>query len=167
MTDATLGVHVLLDMATPQDALDRLAAAVARPRPALQQVGEYLDLATRYRFDTQTGPDGQSWEPLSEVTIARRRKRGRKSSAILVDSGNLRDLLRYLVSDTSLVFGSDRPYAGVQQFGARQGQFGKSRRGGPIPWGNIPARPFLGLSEDDREEIRLIFHDYLSAQLSP
>lgn len=166
MTDASLGIHVRIDSTTEEKALERLARAAANPQPAFQQIGEYMDLATRERFDTQTGPDGQSWEPLSEVTIARRRKRGRKSNATLVDSGNLRDLLRYLVTNDGLEFGSDRPYAGVQQFGASKGQFGKSRRGGPIPWGDIPARPFLGLSEVDKEEVQFILRDYLEGSLA-
>lgn len=34
--------------------------------------------------------------------------------------------------------------------GARKGQFGRTSRGAPIPWGNIPARDFLGVSADDR-----------------
>ncbi|MCO1337222.1 phage virion morphogenesis protein, partial [Microbulbifer sp. OS29] len=71
---------------------------------------------------------------------------------VLTLSGLLRNTLRYQVQGTELLFGTDRPYGAVHQFGATQGQFGKTKRGGPIPWGNIPARPWLGTSaEDDRE----------------
>jgi phage gpG-like protein len=57
--------------------------------------------------------------------------------------------------------GSSLEYAAVQQFGARQGQLGRTRRGAPIPWGDIPPRPFLGLSAADRQEILGILAEHL------
>lgn len=47
--------------------------------------------------------------------------------------------------------------------GAKRGAFGVSRRGGPLPWGDIPARPFLGLSADDRKTIEEIVRAHLLA----
>jgi len=52
-------------------------------------------------------------------------------------------------------------YAAVHQFGAAQGAFGNTSRGSPIPWGDIPARPYLGLSDDDRQEIETFVADRL------
>lgn len=52
-------------------------------------------------------------------------------------------------------------YAAVMQGGAAQGAFGRTSRGGPIPWGNIPARPFLGLSDSDRAGVLEIIAEYL------
>ena len=40
----------------------------------------------------------------------------------------------------------------------------RTRRGAPIPWGNIPARPYLGLSADDETEVVRILRDYLERQ---
>ena len=51
------------------------------------------------------------------------------------------------------MWGSPMVYAAAMQFGAAQGAFGRTRRNGPIPWGNIPARPFLGISADDETNI--------------
>jgi rhamnose transport system permease protein len=45
-------------------------------------------------------------------------------------------------------------YGAVMQFGAAQGAFGTTARGAPIPWGSIPARPFLGRSEEVRRRDR-------------
>lgn len=63
-------------------------------------------------------------------------------------------------SDGALLIGSDREYAAIQQFGARKNQFGKA------PWGDIPARPFLGISGKDESTIldiiSLILTDYIS-----
>jgi len=55
----------------------------------------------------------------------------------------------------------------VQQFGAKKGQFGKTRRGAPIPWGNIPARPFLGVSVSDRSDILAILAEHLRKAINP
>jgi phage gpG-like protein len=49
----------------------------------------------------------------------------------------------------ALLIGSTVEYAAVQQFGAKQHQF----TGGKTPWGDIPARPFLGISEQDKSTI--------------
>ena len=46
-------------------------------------------------------------------------------------------------------------YAAMQQFGGIKSEF-------PHLWGDIPARPFLGVSESDAEEILAIVHDYLA-----
>ncbi len=50
--------------------------------------------------------------------------------------------------------GSPSIYAGTHQFGAAKGAFGSTSKGAPIPWGDIPARPFLGLSDADEADIR-------------
>jgi phage gpG-like protein len=52
-------------------------------------------------------------------------------------------------------------YAAVQQFGAVAGALGRNKRGSPIPWGNIPARPFLGVSAQDKVEVLEILQEAL------
>jgi len=32
----------------------------------------------------------------------------------------------------------------------------------PIPWGNVPARPFLGLSSDDQRDVLEIMREALT-----
>ena len=51
------------------------------------------------------------------------------------------------------------------QFGARYGAFGTISRGGSIPWGNIPARPFLGISDTDRSNIAATVEEWLADAL--
>lgn len=55
--------------------------------------------------------------------------------------------------------------AAAHQFGMSQGYAGKTKRGAPIPWGDIPPRPFLGVSEEDGDRILDILRDYLHAYL--
>ena len=61
--------------------------------------------------------------------------------------------------------------AAVMQFGAEQGEFGafigKDSKGRDhlhhIPWGDIPARPFLGFSEEDRTSFIAQIEDWLES----
>lgn len=64
------------------------------------------------------------------------------------------------MSDELLV-GSPLIYADTHQFGAPKGSFGSTSRGSPIPWGDIPTREFLGLSDTNADEVREIMADYL------
>ena len=64
-----------------------------------------------------------------------------------------------------MLVGSGRVYAGTHQFGAKRGAFGRTAKGGPIPWGDIPARPFLGLSDADANEITALVAGYLASKL--
>ncbi|MCY1187589.1 Phage virion morphogenesis family protein [compost metagenome] len=73
----------------------------------------------------------------------------------------MQDTLRHQVSGNELLFGTDRPYGAAMQFGMSKGYAGKTRRGASIPWGDIPARPYLGLSAEDDVEILAIIEDYL------
>ncbi|GEK71588.1 MULTISPECIES: phage virion morphogenesis protein [Halomonas] len=139
-------------------ALGELLDRVEDPRPAFREIGEYLDMAHRDRWDAQKAPDGTPWAPLSEATQARKKKNRDK---ILVRDGYLRDLLRYDVSLEALLFGTDRKYGAVHQFGAERGAFGQASNGTPIPWGDIPARPWLGLADEDEQPVLEILERYL------
>lgn len=158
-----INVEINIQTQALTDALRRLEGAARNPQPVLQHISDYLDLYTRMRFDSAKAPDGSPWADNSPVTIARK---GR-NEPLVGRSGDLRDTLRGDINGNTLVFGSDRPYAAVQQFGASKGQFGKTRRGGSIPWGDIPARPFLGLSKDDEDNITDIINEYLEGLIRP
>lgn len=130
--------------------LQRLIDAGINPRPALLGIGEELVESTKKRFETQTGPDGMPWARNSELTKSRKGDRDQP----LTDEGALGHEIYYdIVGGDTLEVGSIMKYAGTQQFGAKQGQYGRSKRNTPIPWGDIPARPFIGISDEDEEKI--------------
>jgi phage virion morphogenesis protein len=133
-------------------------------RPALREIGEALAESTRRRFATSTAPDGSRWAPNAQTTYlgmlgskdtgkdGRLNKRGSTkvmNKKPLVASGLLADSITWQLTDNGVEIGTNRIYAGTHQFGASRGQYGTTSRGAPIPWGNIPARPFLGLSAAD------------------
>ena len=143
-----------------QQAFDRLLKRGGSLKPLFADLGEQLLTSTRERFraSERKAPDGTPWAPLSEAYKTRKR---RNRSKILVRDGDLMQTLAYRARRSRLQVGSPRIYAGTQQFGAEKGAFGRTRRGTPIPWGDIPAREFVGLSDADQATIRETTTDFL------
>lgn len=155
-------VEVEFDNAAVLAAIRGALAELADPRPLLLDIGEALVNSTRDRFSAQRGPDGQAWQALSPRYLATKAPNPGK---ILQRRGDLVQKIFPQVQGTTLLVGTDRVYGAVHQFGALKGKFGKTKRGAPIPWGDIPARPFLGISDDDASEIIAIARDHLQARL--
>jgi len=137
-------VRIELDERPILAAFERIQAAGRDTKPLWDDVGEYLQLATRFRFDTVTAPDGTPWEPLDP---AYQRRKKRRQDEILVLDAFLRDTLAAETDSQGLEFGSALIYAATHQFGD--------------PERGIPARPFLGLSEDDKGEILRLAREHL------
>lgn len=134
--------------------LNRLAKRGRNPRPALLEIGEELRDSTLKRFAASTGPDGSRWAPNQPSTLAR--WRGGAKKPLIGEGKALSTQISYRVAADAVYIGSPMKYAATQQFGAKKGALGTSRRGGPLPWGDIPARPFLGISAEDRKTIEAI-----------
>ena len=148
-------LDVTVDDSLIGKALEELARRLADLTTPFNVIGEYLHQSTDDRFSKKVAPDGSPWAPLSAVTLARK-----KGPGILREKGTLQDTLRKQVTSTELAFGTDRPYGAVHQFGQKKGASG-SAKGRPIPWGDIPDRPYLGLSAEDETEVLFIIHEYL------
>lgn len=171
---------------TDRSALNSLRAFIERARdmrPVLAEIGEDMAESTKQRFDTATAPDGTAWAPNSALTLARysanfaRNKDGeltKRSAGKLAGkkpgTGETRMLsttINYQIKgDDSVGIGSPMVYANTFHYGAQSGEFGfgvyATRQGSfPIPWGNIPARPVVGASEDDKANIVRLVHSYL------
>ena len=141
-----------LDDREVQKAFQQLLDRTGSLGPFLRDVGEHLLNSTRERFESQEGPDGEPWEPLSDVTLGRK---SRNLDKILVEDGDLmRDIFPQVSGDT-LELTANRIYAAMQQFGGTTEQH-------PHLWGDIPARPFLGFSDEDRQSILDIATDHLA-----
>lgn len=131
--------------------LERLSAALGNLTPLMSDIGEDLLISTRQRFVDEKAPDGTSWAPLSETTKKRKKKNADK---ILTQDGYLSGSLVTQPSVDYVDVGSAMIYASTHQYGAEKGEFGETSKGQPIPFGDIPAREYLGLSDEDRGTIR-------------
>lgn len=160
--------------------LEKLIRSVENTHSVLELIGEQLVDSTKRRFSTSTAPDGSRWASNSQVTILRYlgaykssyKKDGRISQKgidratskrpLIGETGSLSRQISYdIEGNNTLYIGSSMIYAAVQQFGAKARQFGKA------PWGDIPARPFLGLSDRDQANIIDTISDYLSDSFTP
>ena len=134
--------------------LERLAAAGFLNKAVFTAIGEELLLSTDARFDSQTDPDGRPWEPLN-AKYAEWKRAFHGHDRILKLRGYLRDTLRYQATDVSVAIGSNRVYSSIHQFGGQAGWEHKA---------TIPARPYLGVSDDDVAAILEIIEDAFAAR---
>jgi len=144
-------ITVEFDDSKIKKALQDLQSATGDLSPAFREIGKQLVESTKQRFSSGIGPDGQKWEDNSQVTIERK---GRNMP--LVDSGTLMAEINYqIIGNNTLEIGNPMEYAAMQQFGGTKEEFSHL-------WGDIPARPFLGISSDDETEILNIIEKHLT-----
>lgn len=143
-------INVEIDTRQISAELNRLLARTGNLSPALREIGEILTESTKQRFASTTGPDGQQWQDNAESTLDRKR-----GSRPLTDEGTLGNTIDYQIQGAdALLIGSPMEYAAMQQFGGTQAEF-------PHLWGDIPDRPFLGISSEDHGNILDILAQHL------
>ncbi len=134
-----------------QRALHNLQQATQQLNTPLNVIGLKLVESTKQRFETSTAPDGTEWKENRPVTIARK---GTGKKPLIGKNGKLMDQISYSVSGNELLVYSTMEYAAMQQFGGTKAEFNHL-------WGDIPARPYLGLSSADELMIQRILDNYL------
>ena len=146
-------IEITYDNREVLDALNRLASAGQDLRPAMRDIAQALEAAVEDSFQSEQSPAGDPWADLSQHTKIRRAKDKRWPGKILQADGRLAGSITSRYDSFSAEAGTNLAYAKTHQFGARRGEFGSTNRGHPIPFGDVPARPFLGRSRDLDEEI--------------
>lgn len=131
-------VSVEIDGATLNAGLARMAAVLADPSTAMDQIGRYLVASTLRRFERERAPDGSPW-----LKSARALAEGGRT---LTDTGRLRGSIAHTVTDggRAVEVGSNVIYAAIHQFGGRAGRGRKVK---------LPPRPYLGIDDRDRMNI--------------
>lgn len=168
-------IEVKIDNSRVVAALDRLSRAAANPRPAWLAIGESLVESTKKRFETSTAPDGSRWAPNRPATYlgmvnafgkshfgktgrlnAKGATRAAGKKPLIGETRNLSTQIHYETNAEGLRVGSPMVYAAMQQFGGKKSRF-------PNLWGDIPARPFLGISHSDADMIERTVGEYLKS----
>jgi phage gpG-like protein len=141
-------ITITVDDADVRAMFARLAAFGEAPvKDAGRDIGEYMLRSTRERAVQERAPDGTPWVPLSP-RYARRKERLRPGRPMLVfDNFMLGARLSYDPEPTYVDIGTSAVQGASMQFG----------RGG------IPARPWLGASDEDLRELGEILGDHLRA----
>lgn len=129
-----------------------------------KDIAESLRTGTVERFKEQKDPSGKKWKNSIRAS--------ENGGITLTDSARLKNSIKTSANRSGVAVGTNTIYAGTHQFGARRTIRAENRRGLRFKIGdkwitkkkvkvNIPARPFLGISEDDQKEIKSILEDAL------
>ena len=155
-------IEVKIDDKEVKWLFDRLQYRVKNMEPVLKKIGMELRSEWELHWKKEEDPYGSKWAPLSDITKARRK--GEEPYKILRDSGRLQRNFNVEATPDSVEIGTNIIYAATHQFGAKKGKFGRTKRGAPIPWGNIPQRRLLpdkGLPSSDWEMVRRKLEEFL------
>lgn len=149
-------------------ALTRLKELFEKRSPLTRNIAEILLAGVQENFLQSGRENGGSgtWKPLSPVTLSRR---GKAANSPILRVSNLmyQSLTTSHDNDTAAV-GTNKIYAATMHFGAKKGEFGTYRgpsgtwKPRPIPWGDIPARPFMHATAQELEDIA----DFLEEQIN-
>ena len=135
-------IEIKIDNNDVERKLLELAQKGENLRPLMKNIAGIFASATEENFKNEGRPD--KWTELAEATKKQRTKQKKWPGQILQVSGQLASSISTQYDDESAIIGSNLDYAAIHQLG---GQAGKNKKV------EIPARPYLKLTDDDFEEI--------------
>lgn len=181
---AGVSQHISLSDLAPQLASDlaQLEGAAVDLSPMMAAIASSLEASTLRRFETEVGPDGEAWLP-SQRALS-------EGGQTLTDTARLRQSVVSAAGPDWAEIGTNVAYAGAHQFGAtikrearqqtiyrrlngRTGELtaqfvkrGRSNFAQDVTVGDheidIPARPFLGVGDEDEVSIIEIITDHFT-----
>lgn len=151
--------------------LEKLAKNSIDTRSLMLEIAEDMKTKVDFRFRQTKNPNGEAWALLSPVTVAMRRG----GSKPLNDTGELKASITSKATRTAAIVGTNKEYAAYQNFAVKKGELGTTevtetvrehtrrrrgrtervrqhtrRREVSSPWGDKPAREFVGFSENQK-----------------
>lgn len=161
------GLEIRIDLEENlSDALGRAITAGTDMTPVMQAIANHLAASTKLRFDREAGPSGTPWKPSRRAT-----EDGGKT---LTEHGDLKDSIRPDWGKDYAAAGPERSagaaiYAAIHQFGGTI----RPRKAAALSFGGkvfskvvIPARPYLGVDEADRDHIAEVLREHILGALS-
>ncbi|PZM64852.1 phage virion morphogenesis protein [Paenibacillus dendritiformis] len=170
------GVRVEGDWSRLFETLRNLNLSSTELKMLNAQIGQIVAEGSKERFETEKSPDGTPWWPLSPRTLEARAKRRTKrkdgssgfktkrgkvskraerimtSGRPLKDTGRLMRSIAAKATGTGAAIGTNLVQGAIQQLG------GPAGRGKKV---NIPARPYLGVSEREEADIMELINDFI------
>ena len=135
--------------------------------PLMDMCGTLLEASTKDRIrDTNQSPDGVPWSPSFRSVF--------DGGKILSDSGRLGDSITHIAGPNSVEVGTNVIYAGIHQTGGIIQAKAGYALAFAFPGGgfavvedvSIPARPYLGISEQDRTDLTDAVADHLTGKVA-
>lgn len=179
---AGVRINVAADIGAARAVLARAKELATHPLGLMQDAATLLENSTRERFRTSRGPGGIPWPPSGRQRFAGQPSKGgvgpNPGGRTLVDRGNLLASVTSIASQDRAEVGiiaktPSAKFAYVHQFGATI-----RPKKGPFlvftaPSGHkvfarsvtIPARPFIGVDEEDRRDLLEAWTARLEAEI--
>ncbi|MDL2275847.1 phage virion morphogenesis protein [Desulfosarcina sp. OttesenSCG-928-G10] len=178
----TVRIDADIDDARALALMRRISRRVQDATPLFQELGEIVLASIQKNFDV-------GGRPVPWIKSKRALSQGGQT---LVDNAVLKNSLNVRAGRDYAIVGTADKRARVHQFGAAKGSFGTSTvtvnsfqrtitqafgrplsaprrvtvgthtRRMKMPWGTIPARPFLMIQDEDMDEILTAMTDYLA-----
>lgn len=144
-------IEIKIDNKAVNERLLELAKQGENLRPLMKNIAGIFASSTEENFKEEGRPE--KWTDLADITKEKRRKKNKWPGQILQVEGQLAASVNTQYDNDSAVIGSNLPYAAIHQLG---GQAGKNKKV------EIPARPYLQLTDDDFDEILHECEQYLA-----
>ena len=147
------GVAFEADFSVAARALDRLTSEEVDL--LAYELGSLIEDQTKLRIsDQKSAPDGTPWAPWS---AAYDDSRNHAKHSLLVGEGNpgLLESIQNYTTGAQAVVGTPLIYGAIHQFGSPDTARNPDAPAGAVGSG-IPARPYLGLSADNRAAIEAL-----------
>jgi phage virion morphogenesis protein len=142
--------------------------------PVMKTIGQIIRTSVVRNFEKGGRPKWAGHSSLTEALRGAGKPVLRKQGM----AGGLMGSMHVRATNDEVIVGTDKVYAGTHQYGAEKGSFGtftfavkshqrKGRqvkahnRTAKLPWGDIPARPFLMVQDEDWTEIKAALKDHL------
>ncbi|WP_226781846.1 phage virion morphogenesis protein [Oceaniglobus trochenteri] len=171
------GISVEIQVSTEEVSarLKRMVEQMDRPIGFYRQVGEHMLNSTRDNFSAESSPQDVPWAQLKPSTIrAREKKRQTPIRKLQVTKNTgLMASINVRPTDTEVRIGSPKEYAAIHQLGGTIQKAARKHswiKGGeknvsiPAHQITIPARPYLGVSEEDERIIIEIADEWLNEE---
>jgi len=143
-------IEIKIDNAEVTSKLLELAHKTENLRPLMKNIAGIFASSTEDNFKNEGRPD--KWTDLAESTKKQRKKKRKWPGQILQVSSQLVTSINTQYDDDSATIGSNKSYAAIHQLG---GQAGRNKSA------EIPARPYLKLTDEDFDEILNAAENYL------
>ena len=172
---AGAAITVKIDDKQVKEMIRRIQKNLGDLTPVMKIIGSTVRTSIIRNFEKSGRPT--KWKKHSKQTEDRRGK-GAKILMAQGFAGGLAASINYRAHKKSVKVGTNKIYGAVHQFAAKKGSFGSivanikahlrkgvkvkaHERKMKLPWGDIPARPFLMIQDEDWTEIRAALNDYI------
>lgn len=143
-------------------ALFKAGHKLGNTQALMESVGEALISGTLKRFDDEEEPTGKKWPKSKRAT--------KEGGQTLTNVGTLRKSIDKIATPDKVMVGSNLPYARIHQKGGtikpKKGKYlkfkGLDGEDVFVKEAKIPARPYLGVSKEDMEDVRETMADFLA-----